>query len=382
MDSALLSPADQAAETFDEIVNRALGIQVREREAHLFRNMPHFYRDDDGLILPVPKGSAEQIEDPIGSLTFNWATVSTTPAMQRLQIVQKSLLKRLTIRIAGTYDQSVGAETMATEGNPVLWDEIRLHCDGRTFRHRQGSCLYEESKLVEGGAPPKVDPATGVAAGKAFSVTLNYDMGFLDAVEQDMQEKPFFDLSQYANVFLELIPGPFNRYASGNTQANMTATVNVTGLFIIGPRRLPQAHHDMLLTNVIDLNVTGNDRSFQLTREKLVIRGLWLRAGNLTGTPVVTATTALTNLAVKGKLLKGGSVEPKVKQATAYYASQVGFGRNGIALTAGHLWLDFAHNKKLASMLIGSSLADLNLILDTAATANHTLQVRQSVLTR
>lgn len=382
MNGTVLAPADQAAETFDEIVNRALAIQPAEREPYLFRNHPHFWRDTDGLILPVPKGSAEQIEDPIGSLTFNWATVSTTPSMQRLQLVQKALLKRLIIRISGTYDQSVGAETMATEGNPVLWDEIRLNVDGRTIRPTHGAVLYEQNKMVEAGSPPKTDPATGVAAGKAFSVTLAYDMGFLDAVEQGVQEKSLLDLSQYANVYLEIAPGPFNRYVAGNTQANMTATVNVSGLFIIGPRRLPQAHHEMLLTQVIDLNVTANERSFVLTRNKLLLRGLWLRAGNLTGTPVVTATTALTNIGVKGKLVKGGSLEPKVKQATGYYTSQVGYGRNGLALTAGHVWLDFAHNKKLASMLIGDALADLNLILDTAATAGHTLQVRQSVLTR
>jgi hypothetical protein len=96
----------------------------------------------------------------------------------------------------------------------------------------------------------------------------------------------------------------------------------------------------------------------------------------------VTATTPLTNLGVRGKLVRGGSIEPKVKQATGYYSSQVGYGRNGIALTAGHLWLDFAHNKKLAAMLIGDTLADLNLILDSSATASYLLQVRQCALTR
>jgi hypothetical protein len=363
-------------------IDQALQIRPMEREAHLFRNLPHFIRTEDGLLMPVPKGSAEQIEDTIGSMSFSWATVATTPGMQRLQIVQKALLKQLVIRISGTYDQSVGAETMATEGNPVLWDEIRLNVDGRTIRPRHGAVLYEMNKLVEGGSGPKVDPTTGVAAGKVFSCVLNYDMGFLDADEQAVREKSYLDLSQYANVFLEVVPGPFNRYVSGNTQAAMAATVSVSGLFVIGPRRVPQAHHEMLLTNVIDMNVTGNDRPFTLTRSKLLLRGVWLRVGNLTGTPVITATTPLTNLGVKGKLVKGGSVEPKVKQAVGYYSNQVGYGRNNIALTAGHLWLDFAHNKKLAAHLIGDTLADLNLIIDTAALANYTMQVRQSVLTR
>lgn len=367
--------------SLDDAINSALQIQPLEREPHLFRNYPHFHRED-GLLLPVPKGCAEQIEDTIGSMSFSWATVSTTPVMQRLQIIHKSLLRRLTLRIAGTYDQSVGAESQATEGNPVLWEDIRLHVDGRTIRPIHGAVLYEMNKLVEAGSPPKTDPATGVASAKAFSVTLSYDMGFLDAAEPDVQEKSLLDLSQYANVYLEITPGPFNRYVSGNTQANMAATVTISGLFVIGPRRLPQSHHEMLLTQVIDMNVTGNDRSFQLTRSKLLLRGLWLRCGNLTGTPVVTANTPLTNLGVRGKLVRGGSIEPKVKQATGYYSSQVGYGRNGIALTAGHLWLDFAHNKKLAAMLIGDTLADLNLILDTSATASYLLQVRQCALTR
>lgn len=370
-----------ATMSLEEAINSALGIKPLDREAHLFRNFPHFHRED-GLLLPVPKGCAEQIEDTIGSMSFSWATVGTTPVMQRLQIIHKSLLRRLTLRISGLYDQSVGAETQATEGNTVLWDEIRLNVDGRSIRPIHGAILYEMNKLVEAGASPKVDPVVGVAAAKAFSVTLNYDMGFLDAEEQDVREKSLLDLSQYANVYLEIAPGPFNRYVSGNTQANMSATVTVSGLFIVGPRRLPQSHHEMLLTQVIDMNVTGNDRSFQLTRAKLLMRGLWLRCGNLTGTPVVTATTPLINLGVKGKLVRGGSIEPKVKQPTAYYSSQVGYGRNGIALTAGHLWLDFAHNKKLAAMLIGDTLGDLNLILDSTALANYSLQVRQSVLTR
>lgn len=366
----------------EDAINSALAIRPIEREAHFFRNFPHFIRDEDGLLLPALKGSAEQIEDPIGSMSFAWSAVAVTPPLQRLQIVQKSLLRQLVIRVNGTYDQSVGAETQATEGNPVLWDEIRLNVDGRTIRPRQGSVLYEMNKIVEGGAPPKVDPSTGVATAKAFSCVLTYDMGFLDAGEQAVLEKSYLDLSQYANVFLEMIPGPFNRYVSGNTQANMTATVSVTGLFVIGPRRIPQAHHEMLLTNVIDMNVTANERSFPLTRQKLIMRGLLLRIGNLTGTPVITANTPLTNLGVKGKLMKGGSIEPKVKQSKDYYTSQVGGGRNNVTLTAGHIWLDFAHNRKLSSMLIGDNLADLNLILDTAALANYTMQVRQCVLTR
>lgn len=365
----------------DHAINSALHIRPLEREPYFFRHVPHFHREG-GELLPVLKGSAEQIEDTIGALQFNWATVGTTPVMQRLQIVPKSLLRRITIRIAGSWDQSVGAETQATEGNPVLWEQISLNVDGRTIRPMHGAVLFEMNRLVEGGVPPKSDPSTGVAAAKAFSCTLDYDMGFLDAAEQDVREKSLLDLSQYANVFLEITPGPFNRYVSGNTQANMTATITVSGLYVIGPRRLPQAHHEMLLTQVIDMNVTGNDRSFQLTRNKLLLRGLWLRCGNLQGTPVITATTPLTNVGVKGKLVKGGSLEPKVKQATGYFASQVGYGRNGIALTSGHLFLDFAHSKKLSGMLIGDTLADLNLILDTAALANYSLQVRQSVLTR
>lgn len=369
-------------EQLEQAINSALAIRPNEREAHLFRNMPHFIRTDDGLLMPVPKGCAEQIKDPIGSLTFTWGTVSTTPNLQRLQIVQKALLKTLILRVSGTWDQSVGSETQATEGNPVLWDEIRLNVDGRTIRPRHGAVLYEMNKFTEGGAGPKVDPATGVAAAKAFSCVLSYDMGFLDADEPAVREKSFLDLSQYANVHLELVPGPFNRYVSGNTQANMTATVSVTGEFIIGPRRIPQAHHEMLLTNVIDMNVTANDRSFPLTRQKLVMRGLWLRIGNLTGTPVITANTPLTNIGVKGKLMKGSSTEPLVKQSKDYYTAYVGRGRNNVSLTAGHIWLDFADNRKLSSMVIGDSLADLNLILDTAALANYTMQVRQSVLTR
>lgn len=366
----------------DEAIDRALRIHSRDREAYLFRNFPEFFVNDEGLHVPVPKGCAEQIEDPIGSLTFTWATVATTPGLQRLQIMPKALLKQIVLRISGTYDQSVGAETMATEGNPVLWDEIRLNVDGRTIRPRHGAVLYEMNKFVEGGAPPKTDPATGIAAGKAFSCTLFYDFGFMDAEEDTVREKSYLDLSQYGNTFIEFVPGPFNRYVSGNTQANMTATVSVAGFYIVGPRRVPQVHHEMLLTNVIDLNVTANDRAFPLTRPKLIHRGLWLRSGNLTGTPVITANTPIINLGVKGKLLKGSSIEPKVKQSVNYYVAQVGAGRNNIVLTAGHVWLDFAHKPKLANMLTGDTLGDFNLILDTAALANYTMQVRQAVLTR
>ena len=369
-------------QSLSEIVDDILGIASREREPYLFRNFPALIPDESGGFAPIPMGSAEEITEPLGSMPFTWGTVSTTPNFQRLQLTGKALLTHITLRIAGTWDQSVGAETQATEGNVALWDQIRLSLDGRTYRAIPGAVLFETNKIKNAAAGPKVDPATGIASGKAFSATLFYDMGFVDASEPDVREHTYLDLSQYANAFLEIQPGPFNRYVSGSTQANMTATITASAHFVIGPRRIPQSHSEFLLSNVVDMNVTGNDRSFNLTFNRLLLRGLLLRCGALSGTPVVTATTALSQLGIKGKLSKGSFFEPKVKQATGFYQSEVSNNRNGLALTAGYVWLDFATNRKLSSMLIGKTLADLNLIIDSAAQAGHSLQVYQLVQTR
>lgn len=326
---------------------------------------------------------AEELEQSIGSITVTWPTVSSVPTLQRLQIVGKTLLRYLVLRFSGTWDQSVGAESQATEGNPVLIQEIRINADGKILRRMSGPMLYELNRIVSGGGLTKTDPATGTGNGKAFATSFIYDMGFMDIDDREIKEASYLDLQNYANVYLEVVFNAFNAYASGNTQANMTATMAVTSKEIIGPRRLPQNHFEMLLVQGgVPMSVTGNDRTIPLIRSKTVIRGLLLRVGALAGTPVTTAITALTNVGVKGKLNRGSLVLPKEKLPVGVYQAQIGAERQGIQLTAGWLWMDLATNRRWSSLHGGGAYADLNLVYDVNGQANHLMEVYQACLIR
>jgi hypothetical protein len=355
---------------------------LRDEPPALFGHFPQALALGDGTFAPIPAGAAEEVETSVGSLTFTWAAVTTTPSLQRLQLVGKTLLRQLVLRLSGTWDQSGGAESQATEGNPVLIQEVRLNCDGRVIRAKPGAVLYEENRLMFRGAGPKTDPSTGNGTSKAFSCTLFFDMGFLDLDHADGRETPYLDLSQFANVFLEVQMAAFNAYCSGNTQANMTATMAVSTLEIIGPRRLPQLHYEMLLVQSVDMTTTGTSRKVPLPRTNLVLRGLLLRVGTLAATPRVTAITALTNVGVQGKLNAGALVVPKEKQAVALYQNQVGAFRSGISLTAGYLWIDFASNRKPEGLIRGNAYSGLDLVFDSTGTTSTTMEVYAACLTR
>ena len=329
---------------------------------------------------------AQEVESPIGSVAVTWSAVGATPVaggdasgLARIKLTRKALLKQLVLRLSGTYDQSVGAETQATEGNPVLIQNIQLDLNGRKIRVTNGGgLLYEMNRILNKGAGPKTDPAVGVGAGKAFSSTLYFDMGELDAEEDHVREWTYLDLANSDNNFLEVQFGPFNRYVSGNTQANMSATLAVDELDILGVRRLPQAHFEPVKAQVQSLVNALTDFALPLNRRKTVTRALLLRYGTLAATPIITGNAnSLTNLAVKGTLNQGTTQDLKQKLPIASYQQTVGVGRNGISLLAGYILIDFAHNRKAAGKIVGENYSDLNLLFDNLALAAGTLEVYQ-----
>ena len=366
-----------------EVLSRLIGADKELVPASHSNGQFYAHDPDTGLHLPIPAGGAEERSTAIGAAAFTWTTVASVPNLQRLQIIGKSLLKRMTLRLAGTWDQSVGAETQATEGNPILVQEVRLNCDGRVLRRWRGPVLFEADRITFKGATLKTDPTVGIAAGKAFSSTLIMDMGFLDARDRDWEELTYLDLSNYANVFLEIQMDAFNRYASGSTQANMAATVTASAVEIIGPRRVPQRHFEALLVNVEDMTTTGNDRRVPLIRSsKTILRALLLRVGNFVSTPNVTAVTALTNIGVQGKLKGGGLMTLKEKQPTAFYTSEIGVDRNGIALTAGYILVDLVNDRSKQGHIVTEQYDSLDLVFDKTGTANTTMEVYQLCMLR
>lgn len=329
---------------------------------------------------------AQEVENPVGSVAVTWSAVGATPVaggdasgLARIRLTRKALLKQLVLRLNGTYDQSVGAETMATEGNPVLIVNVQIDMNGRKVRVTPGGpLLYELNRIVNKGAGPKVDPSVGVAVGKVFSSTLYFDMGELDAEEDWVREWTFLDLANSDNVFLEVQFGAFNRYVSGNTQANMSATLTVEELDILGVRRLPQAHFEPIKVQVASLVNAQTDAPLDLIRRKAVTRALLLRYGALSATPIITGNAnSLTHLAVKGTLNQGTTQDLKQKMPIAAYQLTVGVGRNGISLLAGYILVDFAHNRKAAGKIVGENYTDLRLLIDNLALAGGSLEVFQ-----
>jgi len=326
---------------------------------------------------------AQEYKSSLGSAAITWATVSSVPVaagdasgLVRMRLPRKALLKQLQIRLSGTYDQSVGAETQATEGNPALIQEIRLSIEGTPRRQFYGALLYELNRIRNRGAGPKTDPSTGVASAKAFSCTLIYDMGFLD-LDGHLREASYLDLSKFGDVFLEIQLNPFNRYVSGNTQANMVATVTVEELGIFNIAKRGQIHFEARRVAQINMAASGNDQTLDLLRSVGTTRGLLLRVGTLGGTPILTAITALNNVGVRGTLLSGNTQEIVQKLASAAHLADIGVNRSGISLTAGYLFLDFAHNFKAQALIEARRYSDLELLYDITGTANALMDVYQ-----
>lgn len=334
---------------------------------------------------------AQEVESPVGTVGITWATVSSTPSVggdsggiARIRLTRKALLKQLVLRLSGTYDQSVGAETQATEGNPALIIQVGLDVNGRKIRVvSNGGLLYELNRIVNQGAGPKSDPAVGVAAGKLFSSTLFLDMGELDAVEDHVRDFTLLDLANFDNVFLEVSFGPFSRYVSGNTQANMSATLVVEELDILGVRRLPQAHFEARRVQTAGLTSAQQEFALDLVRRKAVTRALMIRYGTLSSSPVTLGqANSLTQLAVRGTLNQGTTQDIKQKMPIAAYQNTVGVGRNGISLLAGYVFIDFAHNRKAAGKLVGENYTDFRLIFDNLLLAGGSLEVYQLLTAR
>lgn len=333
----------------------------------------------------------QEYENTLGSVAITWGTVSAMPVsggdasgLARIRITRKALLKQLQIRLAGSWDQSVGAESQATEGNPVLIQEMRLDLNGVKRRLFPGPVMFELNRIRNGGAGLKVDPATGTGTGKAFSSTIIFDMGYLDldGASTKWREKTYLDLANFDNVYLEVQFAPFNRYVSGSTQANMAATLTVEEMGIYGVVRVPQDHFECRKVAVVSLANSGSDLVQDLLRSRGNTRGWLLRAGTLGATPIVTSTAALTNLGIRGTLKAGPTQEIKQKLPVANYQSGVGVGRNGISLTSGYLFLDNAHNKAIQGVLVGKNYSDLQLLYDVAGTAAHQLEVYQLMAAR
>lgn len=334
---------------------------------------------------------AQEVQSPVGSVAITWAAVGSTPVvggdasgLARIRLTRKALLKELTLRFSGTYDQTVGAETQATEGNPVLITNIQLDVNGRKIRliGGGGGLLYEINRIVNQGAGPKIDPVVGVAAAKLFSSTLFYQMSEYDAKEEHVSDLTLLDLANFDNVFLEVQFGPFNRYAAGNTQTNMAATLAVDELDILGVRRLPQFHFEPRKVQVTSLVNAQIDAALDLVRRKTVTRALLIRYGTLSSTPIVLGQASLTQVQVKGTLNQGTTQDLKQKMPIASYQQTVGVGRNGIALLAGYIEMDFANNRKASGKIVGENYTDLRLLFDNTALALGSMEVYQLTTAR
>ena len=331
---------------------------------------------------------------PLPVITVSPAAVGTVPTVQSVEMTMRSAVQNIQLQLSGTYDQSVGAEAMATEGNPALIDSIWIEADGERVREWKGPALYEANRIMGGAALAQVDPAVGVAAGKAFSATLQLDMGRLDLKDwtnpqtgkpESLSAMTFLNLARVkANVFLRVQFAAFSRYVSGNTQANITYTLRATVDELPGyvPQLVQgkQLHFALIPVQTdVDMNVTGTDRKVPLLRDGYLTRGLLLRIGTFNTTPNVTAATPLTNLGVKQTLKKSGlAIEVKPKLPISVYQQAVGNGRNGITLRAGYLWIDFASNKQFGGLQKGGDLTAFDLVYDSAAVAGYQMQVFQA----
>ena len=276
--------------------------------------------------------------------TATWPSAALAPSITSIELPMKTVLKQIQIEMAGTYDQSVGAETQATEGNVALIDEVRLNLQGQIRRSFRGSALYELNRLVCRGANFQLDPTVGVASGKAFGLVLMFDMGLFDTLPEvkmgqngrpqfeDVQAKTYLDLRNWpGRNYLEIVWKPFASYASGNTQANMSATVRATPLELIGYTRIAMAdqlHCELVLQDTVDLSVTKTDNFSNLLRDGVYSRGVLCRIGSLATTPIVTATTPLTLVGFKATYKAGNAITFKDKLPPLTFQRLNGWDRN------------------------------------------------------
>lgn len=331
----------------------------------------------------------------LATQTVAWATVATTPAITQIELPMKTVIKQILIEISGAYDQSVGAESQATEGNVALIDEIRVNLQGQLRRQYKGPALYELNRLVFKSAYPQVDPTTSVAAGKAFSSVFMFDMGLWDTlsdVEQlrsggyslrDLQAKTYLDLRNWpGRNYIEIVWKPFNAYVSGNTQANMSATVRATPLELIGyPRINPndQLHAELVLQDTVDMSVSKTDAVSNLLRDGVYSRGVLLRVGTLAATPIVTAFTALPLVGFKGTFKSGPSIVFKDKLPPTTFQRMAGAERNNVVPRAGSVWLDHSSDLSFGGGIDGNRLSVYQVNYDITGTASTTMQVFQAV---
>lgn len=330
-------------------------------------------------------------------VTVAWPLVTSTPNITQIKIPNKTVNKQILIEIDGTYDQSVGSEVQATEGCRALIDEVRMNLGGgiggSTLRRQfKGPILFELNRVINRAAMPQTDPAPGIAAGKLFNTTLVFDFGLFDSLPEfnktkgdleDVQAKSYLDLANYpADCFLEIVWKPFNAYVSGNTQANMTATVVASPTEIVGLRIPPalQKHAELILVDTHDMSVTKTDDFTNLYRDGIYSRGTLIRVGTLGATPNITALTALTNLGMLATFKNGPSVRFKEKVGVKRFQRLVAWDRVGIQLTAGYLWIDHSSDFSFNGGINGNRLALYQLIYDIAGTAGTTMQVAQAVV--
>ena len=333
----------------------------------------------------------------LSPVTVSWPLVSSTPNVTQIKIPNKTVNKQILIEINGTYDQSVGSETQGTEGCRALIDEVRMNLGGgiggSTLRRQfKGPMLFELNRIINRAALPQTDPAVGIAAGKLFKTTLLFDFGLFDSLVEfnktkgdleDVQAKTYLDLANYpADCFLEIVWKPFNAYVSGNTQANMSATVVASPTELLGLRIPPalQKHAELLLIDTHDMTPTKIDDFTNLYRDGIYSRGVLLRVGTLSATPIVTVLTALSNLGLLGTYKNGPSVRFKEKVGVQRYATLVAWDRVGIQLTAGYLWLDHSSDFSFNGGVNANRLALYQMLFDIVGTANTTMQVAQAVV--
>src|SRR5207244_1091408 len=161
-------------------------------------------------------------------------------------------------------------------------------------------------------------------------------------------------------------------------------SVKATGIALIGMRipKAKQRHFEMLLVQTPDMSVTANDRPFDLFRDKRATRGLLLRVGTLSATPIITATTALTNFGVKATRKDGLALILKDKTPLSTYQGLVAVNRVGIQLRAGYVWADFASDQRFGGVVVGDLLSTFQAIFDSAGVASTTMQMLQAAMLR
>lgn len=339
----------------------------------------------------------QKVALPLGSAA--WALVGTTPPITQIKIAAKSVLKGILLELAGVYDQSVGAEVQGTEGCVNLIQEVRINLEGTMRRVFKGPMLFELNRIMNEGAMAQVDPVVGVAAAKPFSAAFMYPMQLFDtqpdveAVQRggvvtgytlrDVSSRTLLDLRNYpGDVYLEIVWNPFNFYASGNTQTLMSATLRATAIVLPSYRRIPMAsqlHFEAPLQEQVDMTATKVEYATDLLRDGVYSRGLHLRCGTLAATPNVTATTALTGSLLKGQFKSGPSVSFVDKVPPGTLRNLVAWNHNGIALRAGHVFIDHSSDKSFGGGTDGNRLALYQSANDITGTALTTMQIAQLV---